>query len=56
MRDERDRSAQPGELKDDPEADQRANDDADLDDEGPDKGAVEKAREELRRVRKTGDG
>jgi hypothetical protein len=55
MREERDPSAQPGEAKDDPEADQRANDDADLGDEGPDEGAVERAREELRRVRETGD-
>ena len=47
--------AQPGAGKDDPEADQRANDDADLQDEGPDEGAVEKAREELKRVRRARD-
>jgi hypothetical protein len=56
MRYERDPSAQPGDAKDDPEADQRANDAADLDDEGPDEGAVERARAELKRVRETGDG
>ena len=53
---ENDRAAQPGDAKDDPEADQRANDDVDLQDEGPDDNAVEKAREALKRVREAGGG
>ena len=50
---EDDEAARPGAGKDDPEADQRANDEADLEDEGIDKRAVEQAREQLRRVRET---
>ena len=50
--DEREPNAQPGDEKADPEADQRANDDADLEEsEGVDESAVEHARDELKRVR-----
>ncbi|MBN1528685.1 MAG: hypothetical protein JW895_06460 [Thermoleophilaceae bacterium] len=52
---ETDAAAPPGAGKDDPEADQRANDEADTQDEGPGEDAVEKAREELKRVREAGD-
>jgi hypothetical protein len=48
---ENDDTAPPGSGKDDPEADQRANDEADLEDEGYDDSAVERAREALKRVR-----
>jgi hypothetical protein len=48
---EKEDPATPGSGKDDPEADERANDEADREDEGYDESAVERAREALKRVR-----